>query len=52
MMEARDTAGVIAPPPLILAIAIVLGLLLDWLLPAYLLTCCCRLRSASLSASS
>jgi len=37
MMEARDSAGVIAPPPLILAIAIVLGLLLDWLLPAYLL---------------
>ena len=37
MTESHDTAGVIAPPPLILAVAIVLGLLLDWLLPAYLL---------------
>jgi protein-S-isoprenylcysteine O-methyltransferase Ste14 len=34
MTEGRDTAGVIAPPPLLLAAAIVLGLLLDWLLPA------------------
>lgn len=32
-----DTAGVIAPPPLLALIAIVLGLVLDWLLPAYLL---------------
>ena len=38
MTEAPDTAGVIAPPPLMLAAAIVLGLLLDWLLPAYVLT--------------
>ena len=38
MTEARDTAGVIAPPPLMLAAAIVLGLVLDWLLPAYGLT--------------
>jgi protein-S-isoprenylcysteine O-methyltransferase Ste14 len=37
MAEARDTAGVIAPPPLILAATIVFGLLLDWLLPAYVL---------------
>jgi protein-S-isoprenylcysteine O-methyltransferase Ste14 len=37
MTESHDTAGVIAPPPLLLAVAIVLGLLLDWLLPAYLL---------------
>jgi protein-S-isoprenylcysteine O-methyltransferase Ste14 len=37
MTENRDTAGVIAPPPLLFAAAIVLGLLLDWLLPAYLL---------------
>jgi protein-S-isoprenylcysteine O-methyltransferase Ste14 len=37
MSEARDTAGVIAPPPLIAAIALALGLLLDWLLPAYVL---------------
>lgn len=38
MTEPRDTAGVIAPPPLIALAAIVLGLALDWLLPAYLLT--------------
>lgn len=38
MSEARDTAGVIAPPPLIALAAVVLGLLLDWLLPAYVLT--------------
>jgi protein-S-isoprenylcysteine O-methyltransferase Ste14 len=38
MTEAPDTAGVIAPPPLMLAAAIVLGLVLDWLLPAYVLT--------------
>ena len=37
MATANDTAGVIAPPPLLAAGAIVLGLLLDWLLPAYLL---------------
>jgi len=37
MTEARDTAGVIAPPPLMLAATILLGLLLDWLLPAYVL---------------
>lgn len=38
MTETRDTAGVIAPPPLIMLVAIVVGLALDWLLPAYLLT--------------
>jgi protein-S-isoprenylcysteine O-methyltransferase Ste14 len=38
MTEARDTAGVIAPPPLIALAAVLLGLALDWLLPAYLLT--------------
>jgi protein-S-isoprenylcysteine O-methyltransferase Ste14 len=37
MTEARDTAGVIAPPPLMALAVVVLGLLLDWLLPAYLL---------------
>lgn len=37
MNEARDTAGVIAPPPLMALAAVVLGLLLDWLAPAYLL---------------
>jgi len=38
MTETRDSAGVIAPPPLIALAAVVLGLALDWLLPAYLLT--------------
>jgi protein-S-isoprenylcysteine O-methyltransferase Ste14 len=38
MTEARDTAGVIAPPPLIAAATIMFGLMLDWLLPAYVLT--------------
>ena len=37
MTETPDTAGVIAPPPLMLAAAIVLGLVLDWLLPVYVL---------------
>lgn len=36
--QTRDTAGVIAPPPLLALAAVVLGLLLDWLAPAYLLT--------------
>jgi protein-S-isoprenylcysteine O-methyltransferase Ste14 len=38
MMETRDTAGVIAPPPLLALAAIGLGLLLDWMAPAYVLT--------------
>jgi len=38
MSETRDNAGVIAPPPLLALAAIVLGLALDWLLPAYVLT--------------
>ena len=38
MTEARDNAGVIAPPPLLALAVIVLGLALDWLLPAYVLT--------------
>jgi protein-S-isoprenylcysteine O-methyltransferase Ste14 len=38
MTNVRDTAGVIAPPPLIALAAVVLGLLLDWLLPAYVLS--------------
>ena len=37
-MKDRDTAGVIAPPPLLALAALVLGLLLDWLAPAYVLT--------------
>jgi protein-S-isoprenylcysteine O-methyltransferase Ste14 len=37
MTEARDNAGVIAPPPLLALAVVVLGLALDWLLPAYAL---------------
>lgn len=37
MQGTKDTAGVIAPPPLLALATIVLGLLLDWLLPAYVL---------------
>jgi protein-S-isoprenylcysteine O-methyltransferase Ste14 len=36
-MDHKDTAGVIAPPPLIALAVVILGLLLDWLMPAYLL---------------
>ena len=35
--ETGDTAGVIAPPPLIALGVVVLGVALDWLLPAYVL---------------
>ena len=38
MTEARDNAGVIAPPPLLALAVVVIGLALDWLAPAYLLT--------------
>src|SRR6185437_13596596 len=38
MQDSRDTAGVIAPPPLLALATVVLGLLLDWLLPAYILS--------------
>lgn len=38
MTEARDRAGVIAPPPLIALAAVLIGVGLDWLLPAYVLT--------------
>ncbi|HZL40722.1 MAG TPA: isoprenylcysteine carboxylmethyltransferase family protein [Pseudolabrys sp.] len=38
MTKASDTAGVIAPPPLIALAALLLGLALDWLMPAYVLT--------------
>lgn len=38
MQDSRDTAGVIAPPPLLALATIVLGLLLDWLVPAYVLS--------------
>jgi protein-S-isoprenylcysteine O-methyltransferase Ste14 len=39
MTEAtNDTAGVIAPPPLIAIGAVIVGLALDWLAPAYILT--------------
>ena len=36
--QTKDSAGVIAPPPLIALAAVVVGLLLDWLAPAYILT--------------
>ena len=38
MTEARESAGVIAPPPLIALAAVVLGLALDWLMPAYVVS--------------
>jgi protein-S-isoprenylcysteine O-methyltransferase Ste14 len=38
MTEVRDTAGVIAPPPLIALAVVAIGVALDWLLPAYVLT--------------
>ncbi len=38
MDKPADTAGVIAPPPLMALAAVVVGLLLDWLLPAYVLS--------------
>lgn len=37
-MKRNDTPGVIAPPPLLALAAIVLGLLLDGLFPAYVLS--------------
>ena len=37
MTDAKDHPGVIAPPPLIALSALVLGLLLDWLLPLFVL---------------
>jgi protein-S-isoprenylcysteine O-methyltransferase Ste14 len=37
MDKPRENAGVIAPPPLIAALTIVLGLILDRVLPAYVL---------------
>lgn len=37
MVKQTDTAGVIAPPPLLALAVIVFGLALDWLLPAYVL---------------
>ena len=38
MTETRDNAGVIAPPPLLALAAVVLGLALDGLMPAFVLT--------------
>jgi protein-S-isoprenylcysteine O-methyltransferase Ste14 len=35
--ESHDTAGVVAPPPLIALAAVLIGVFLDWLLPAYVL---------------
>jgi protein-S-isoprenylcysteine O-methyltransferase Ste14 len=36
--NAHDTAGVIAPPPLIALAAVLVGLALDWLAPAYVVS--------------
>ena len=36
-MSQPDIAGVIAPPPLIALAAVLIGLALDWLLPAYVI---------------
>jgi protein-S-isoprenylcysteine O-methyltransferase Ste14 len=38
MNDIGDNAGAIAPPPLLAVAVIVLGLVLDWLLPAYVLS--------------
>lgn len=38
MSTVRDNPGVIAPPPLIALAVLIVGLLLDWLLPAYVLS--------------
>jgi protein-S-isoprenylcysteine O-methyltransferase Ste14 len=38
MGDMRDTPGVIAPPPLLAAVAVVIGLILDRVFPAYVLT--------------
>src|SRR5690349_18383172 len=38
MTQKNDTAGVIAPPPLIALGAVLIGITLDWLMPAYVLT--------------
>lgn len=37
MNQTRDNAGVVAPPPLLALVAVALGLLLDYVAPAYLL---------------
>lgn len=38
MQKAADNPGVIAPPPLIAAGVLLLGLLLDWLFPVYVIS--------------
>ncbi len=38
MNQPTDTAGVVAPPPLIALGAVLVGLALDWLAPAYILS--------------
>jgi protein-S-isoprenylcysteine O-methyltransferase Ste14 len=38
MTDIRDNPGVIAPPPLLALAVVVIGLALDWLMPAYVLT--------------
>ena len=36
--DSSGTAGVIAPPPLIALAAVTIGFVLDWLMPAYVIT--------------
>jgi len=38
MTDNPDTANIIVPPPLMAAVALVVGLVLDWLAPAYILS--------------
>ena len=37
MADRKDIPGIIAPPPLIALAAVLIGLLLDWLMPIYVL---------------
>jgi protein-S-isoprenylcysteine O-methyltransferase Ste14 len=45
--DARDVAGVIAPPPLIVLAAFVLGEALDWFLPSFVLRDVFEIRTRS-----
>lgn len=38
MNQAADNPGIIAPPPLIALVTVLLGLLLDWVAPVYVLS--------------
>jgi hypothetical protein len=37
MADRKDIPGIIVPPPLIALAAVLIGLLLDWLVPVYVL---------------